>query len=305
MQKNYIEQEWRQMLREERRFLNKNRTPEKSGWQERVADYVPDKLEGSLHTAFYKAFELIFEKGTGMIEKTCRKEEKRHNYRVHEYAVQIRGNRKTLQAFGKEAKAGKFINTAVSAAEGIGMGVFGMGIPDIPVFLAVLLKSIYEIALSYGFSYDTEEEQVFILRLIEAALSHEEELDARDAALNRWIWCSAQEGERGSAESASADAGRTGASADESAADGRERTAGELPVPSRREQMRRTSDALAAELLYLKFVQGIPVIGVAGGLSDVVYQKKISDYAALKYKRRFLEKKRRGSGKRASQIRKM
>ena len=43
-------------------------------------------------------------------------------------------------------------------------------------------------------------------------------------------------------------------------------------------------------MLYLKFVQGIPLIGVAGGISDAVYQKKITDYAMLKYKRRFLEK---------------
>ena len=61
----------------------------------------------------------------------------------------------------------------------------------------------------------------------------------------------------------------------------------------RSEQIKSTSDALAKELLYLKFVQGIPIVGVIGGLSDMVYQKKISDYAALKYKRRFLLKYRR------------
>ena len=52
-------------------------------------------------------------------------------------------------------------------------------------------------------------------------------------------------------------------------------------------------DGRNQELLYLKFVQGIPIVGVVGGLSDMVYQKKISDYAALKYKRRFLLKYRR------------
>ncbi len=48
--------------------------------------------------------------------------------------------------------------------------------------------------------------------------------------------------------------------------------------------------------MYLKFVQGIPIVGVVGGLSDMVYQKKISDYAALKYKRRFLLKYRQPLG---------
>lgn len=37
---------------------------------------------------------------------------------------------------------------------------------------------------------------------------------------------------------------------------------------------------------------GIPLIGVAGGHSDVFYQKKIADFAELKYHKRFLEKQR-------------
>lgn len=295
MMDTYMEQEWKQMRREEQRFLRENRKLQKSGWQEHVSEYVPDKLEGTLQTAFYKAFELIFEKGTGVIEKTYRKEKKKQNYRIHEYTARIRGNRKSLQAFGREAEAGKLMNTAVSAAEGIGMGVLGMGIPDIPVFLAVLLKSIYEIALSYGFSYDTEEERIFILLLIEAALSHEEELYARDEALNRRIAYSLSKPGQGSGSDTRTAEVQTPPSAEMSGTIRPEDAERELPVLSRREQMRRTSDALAAELLYLKFIQGIPVVGVAGGLSDVVYQKKISDYAALKYRRRFLEGKRRDS----------
>ena len=51
---------------------------------------------------------------------------------------------------------------------------------DIPLFTAVLLKSIYEIALSYGFTYETEEEQCFILRIIENAFLHGERLEQAD-----------------------------------------------------------------------------------------------------------------------------
>ncbi|WP_341479481.1 MULTISPECIES: hypothetical protein [Hungatella] len=39
----------------------------------------------------------------------------------------------------------------------------------------------------------------------------------------------------------------------------------------------------------MKFVQGLPIIGIAGGLSDCVYLKRITDYAELKYRRRFLQ----------------
>lgn len=256
MQQKHIEKEWQQLLKAEQTFLNKNMPPRSAGWQEKVAKFVPEKLESTLNTAFYKAFELIFDKGTGVIEKTYQKEKKEQNYKINEYAAEVRGTRRSLRAFGREASASKNLNMAVSTLEGVGMGLLGMGIPDIPLFLGVLLKSIYEIALSYGFSYDTKEEQIFILRLIETALSHEKELAENNMELNLWM----------------------------------------QNVETRKlevdwsEQIRRTSDALSKELLYLKFVQGLPVVGVLGGLSDMVYQKKISDYAALKYKRRFLEK---------------
>ena len=71
--------------------------------------------------------------------------------------------------------------------EGVGMGFFGLGLPDIPLFLGVLLKSIYEVALSYGYTYDTQEEQIFILKLIETALSHGEQLAQNNMELNLWM----------------------------------------------------------------------------------------------------------------------
>lgn len=267
MQKKYIKYEWQQMQKAEQKFLQENVNAKTYRWQEAVERRVPEKLEETLRTAFYKAFEVIFEKGRGMIEKTCGKERRKYNYQVHEYTAKIRGNRKSLQAFRREANAGRVANLALSAVEGVGMGMFGMGIPDIPVFLAILLKNIYEIALSYGFVYDTEEEQIFILRLIEAALSHGEDLTKHNMELNLWIY--RKENQMLEMQ--------------------------EAPVKSdisKEEQMRRTADGLARELLYLKFVQGLPVVGIAGGISDVVYQKKISQYAQLKYQRRFLEHQR-------------
>ena len=61
------------------------------------------------------------------------------------------------------------------------------------------------------------------------------------------------------------------------------------------EQIRRTSDVLSEEMLYLKFIQGAPVVGVVGGISDLVYQKKILDFVGVKYKKRFLEKQQNTS----------
>lgn len=301
MRKKHIEKEWAQVLKQEENFLRRNLPENQANWQEKVARFVPEKLDDTLNTAFFKAFELIFEKGTGVIEKTYSKEKKQQNYKINEYTAEVRGTRRALRAFGREAGTAKNINTAISAAEGVGMGLLGMGLPDIPLFLGVLLKSIYEIAVSYGFSYDTEEEQTFILKMIETALSHGNELMKGNMDLNLWM---ERKDRRYSSGAVSPE--KKAVSPEENAEVPEERsevTAGESEMAkeerktegvslSRTEQIRRTSDALSRELLYLKFVQGIPVVGVVGGLSDMVYQKKISDFAAVKYKRRFLAKKK-------------
>lgn len=280
MQKKHIEKEWQLLQKVEQNFLDRNMPVRTANWQEKVAKHVPQKLEETLNTAFFKAFELIFDKGTGIIDKTCQREKREQNYKINAYAADVRNTRRALRAFGREANASRGFHMAVSTVEGVGMGVLGMGIPDIPLFLGVLLKSIYEIALSYGFAYDTEEEQIFILKLIETALSHDRELAEGNMELNLWM--------RGrKLDAAVAESGEWQEAEREDAA------ARHFTI-SRDEQIRRTSDALARELLYLKFVQGLPVVGVVGGISDMVYQKKISDYVAMKYKRRFLELRRDG-----------
>ena len=56
-------------------------------------------------------------------------------------------------------------------------------------------------------------------------------------------------------------------------------------------QMRQTADCFAADMLCIKFLQGLPLVGVIGGPSNVVYCKKINDYARLKYQKRYLLQK--------------
>lgn len=263
MNQRQIEKEWSHLLKKEERFLNRNLAFKNMGWQQKIDRFVPEKLSETMRMVFFKAFGVIFEKGTIVIEKTYNRERMEQDYKINEFAAELKNNHKAIRVFGKQANISRNGNMAISTVEGIGMGFLGVGLPDIPLFLAVLLKSIYEISLTYGFSYDSSEEQIFILKMIETALLHEQELLNGDMELNGWI---------------------------------RRETSFEH---SRVEQMKRTSDALSNELLYLKFVQGVPLVGIIGGLSDVVYQKKITDYAALKYKRRFLElqKQKETSGK--------
>lgn len=258
-----LEKEWAALLKSEARFLEKQKEKSPSILNEKLETVVPEKLRSTLDLAFYKAFELVFEKGTGLIEKTYQKEKQEYKHKINAYAAELKESRKNLKAFSRQAGASKAKNLMVSGVEGIGTGIFGVGLPDIPLFTGVIFKSLYEIAVSYGYSYDTEEEQIFLMNLIRISLAHGDELMAGDEEINRWI------------------EGRIGG-------DGEENRGG------KKEVIRRTAGRLSEELLYMKFIQGLPVVGVVGGISDCIYLKRITDYAEFKYRRRMLwEKKMR------------
>ena len=253
--KDKWKKEWEALEKKEQSFLKKNIQEKESVLKQKLSDKIPDKLEDTLHAAFVKAFEMVFEQGTGIIEKTYRKGQHKQNYQENVSAVEQKKNRKNVKAFARQAGKSKTKNLLISGVEGAGLGILGIGVPDIPIFTAVLLKSIYEIALSYGFEYDTEEEQMFILGIIETSLLRSEKLILSNNWLNTEI-------------------------------------DSDLPsMEDKNELLHRAAGQLAEALLYMKFLQGIPIVGVAGGLADSVYLKKITDYADLKYRRRFLRKK--------------
>ena len=56
--------------------------------------------------------------------------------------------------------------------------------------------------------------------------------------------------------------------------------------------IQKTAALLSKELLYMKFLQGFPVVGAVGGAYDVIYMKQITEYSNLKYKHRFYEMKK-------------
>lgn len=249
------QKEWERFVKKEDKYLERQLNKKDSFLNQKLEEKVPKKLQGTLDAAFAKAFHLIFEKGTGIIEKTYQKEEIEKDYRINELTNELKQNKKSIQAFSKKAKGSGTKNLLVSGVTGIGMGIFGVGLPDIPVFTAMILKSIYEIAMHYGYSYDTEEEQYFILLLIQGAVSHGEDMLLVDKKINQYIEASIW-----------------------------------VKEETREDTIQKTAGCLSKELLYMKFLQGIPVVGAVGGAYDVVYLKRITEYANLKYERRFLEK---------------
>lgn len=252
--KTPLEKEWDALQKREKTFLSQQAEKQDSLLNQKLAEKIPPGLQNTLDTAFFKAFHLIFEKGTGVIEKTYRRDQLEQTYQVNQYAHHLRQDRKTLKIFSKEARSAGTKGVLLSGAFGVGMGLLGVGLPDIPLFTGMLLRTVYEIALGYGYSYDTEEEQYFILLLIQGAVSHGSTLEEINAEVNRYIWLQA------------------------------------LPEEYNREaQIKKTADALSKELLYMKFLQGIPLVGVVGGICDIVSMRQITEYAKLKYQRRFLK----------------
>lgn len=71
----------------------------------------------------------------------------------------------------RSAKQSDLLNRAVTTVEGVGFGALGVGMPDIVLFLGTLLKGVYETALNYGFDYESQQEKMFILKMMQTALS--------------------------------------------------------------------------------------------------------------------------------------
>lgn len=253
-----LQKEWAKVEKQEAAYLAKRMEKPDSKLNRFLEEKVPPNLQNTLDGAFFKAFHVVFEKGTGVIEKTYKKEELQKSYQINEYVAQVRGNRKSLKSFSKKAAGAGNVNLLISGVSGIGLGVLGIGIPDIVLFTGLMLKSIYEIALNYGFDYQEEKEKRFILLLIQGALSRGADLETINSEVNYYI-----ESEH------------------------------YLYDKDMDSCIKETAGCLSKELLYMKFLQGIPIVGAAGGAYDAIYMKQVVKYAELKYRRRFYENKKR------------
>lgn len=220
-----------------------------------IEEKIPAKVEDELKKAFCKAFEVVFDKGTGLIEKTISAEELEKDFQVRDYALDLRRSHRGLAMMEADAMFSSLVGTLVSAAEGVGLGALGIGLPDVVLFVAMVLRAAYETALRYGFAYDTDAERLFILTLLEGAMVKGE----------AWTGCN----------------GRIDAML----------IRRKLPQPTAEQlsaQLRRTSDAFALDMLAAKFIQGLPIVGIAGGLTNPVYYNRITRFVRMKYKKRYL-----------------
>jgi len=251
--KNPYEQQSKKLMKKEQKLIEKKKTKEEDKWTQSLMNKVPEKLKETLYHAFLSAFRLIFEKGTGIIEKTYDKKKQEDDYLVNELNDQLRSSKKTVRAFSKKARGSGMKNQVISGVSGIGLGLLGLGIPDIALLVGLILKGIYEIAVSYGYDYQQEEEQSYILLLIQGGILNGDLFLSVNESVNDYL-----------------------------------NKRGEFTLDALIEE---TSMILADEMLVMKFIQGIPIAGVIGGAFDAIIMKKITEYADVKYQQRFLQEK--------------
>ena len=223
-------------------------------WKAELEKKIPDKVYTGLESAFAKGFSLVFQQGRVVIEKSYSRENLQTAHAIRDYAVQVKGGRKELRQMRKSARQADLVNMAVTTVEGVGLGALGIGMPDIILFLGMLLKGIYETALHYGFDYESRQEQLLILKMMEAALASGPEWAVKNQQVDQMLVYETVD----------------------------------ITQEELQSQLQQTAAVFAMDMLLLKFIQGLPVIGILGGAANPVYYNKILKYVQLKYRKRYL-----------------
>lgn len=256
--------QFKRIDKKEKRILNKKESKLVESKitliKHQIQGKIPKKLKSTLESAFAKGFQLVFEKGDAYIEKTYKKDRIQLEHELNNYAIDKELSRRYIKRLDKQAKYSKITNTSLTVIEGGILGFLGIGLPDIPLFIAVILRSIYEVALGYGFDYKSDREKAYILLIICGAMSqgeiqksYNDQLDMLGSQIDKGI---------------------------------------ETHI-NLKARMNEASKVLSEALLVSKFVQGIPVVGAVGGVVNYTIINKISRYSSLKYKKRYLLKKAR------------
>lgn len=252
-----IEKELASIRAAELKLRKKSKTSSHS-YKEKTEAKIPTGLNATLQTSFTKAFEIVFKHGVGIIEKSYNKNEIAANYDIQNYAIDRKGNRREFRRLKKAATKSNFVNMSIATVEGIGLGALGIGLPDIVLFIGMILKGIYEVALRYGYDYDSSAEKYLILKMMGTALSKGDEWEKSNAEIDE-ILCAP-------------------------------------PVVSEdiiKEEIANTAKLFATDMLVLKFIQGLPIVGVVGGAFNPVYYSKTLNYVRVKYYKRYLTDKLR------------
>lgn len=251
-----LKNELERLLRQEEKLLSRKGSGQGGSVTGAIRKKIPEKAMNALENAFQKGFGFLFEKGDRLIEKTGSLEKARRQWIVYKDSLDRMIIPQTLKALDSSASIRAGSGKNFTALEGTAMGIFGIGLPGIPVFLAVLLKVCYEIAAAYGIDYRKEEERRYTLYLLRVVFS--------SGALRK---------------NYSEECDELGIEIDDNLLPDTDITDEEIAAVSR---------VLAGDMLVARFLQGLTFFGVIGGPLNYLIINKVSRIAKIKYKKRFL-----------------
>lgn len=223
--------------------------------QRAVMGKVPTKMIAAIEAAFEKGFLLVLSKGTGLIEKTYDAAKMKAIFDSYDGTLRQGLSGKKFRRLDRQASRSVLAGEGISAVEGAALGLLGIGLPDIPLLIAVLLRTVYRVAAGYGYAYESQGERVFILYIICAAVT---------------------EGEKRATYAEAADqAGVLLGKGGEPAADF-DLLASEA------------AHCLAGSMLGAKIIQGVPLVGAVAALANNRLVGAVGKMARIKYKKRYL-----------------
>lgn len=225
--------------------------------REKLEEKIPEKLEETLNTAFTTAFKLVFQEGKALIKKTYDKEKLKSEYVEKRVQVQTKGDRSVLKRLRQPSEKRYVKSLGIATTEGVGLGLLGIGLPDIPILIGNMIRTCIVSAQAHGLDTDRQDEQIYILRLIRLLAMPVEERANVNMELDTL-------GEK-------IDAG----------------LASSLDLEK---EMQMTSERLAMTMLFSRFVMGLPIVGVAGGLYNPMIVSQLHQLAEIKYEKRLLKR---------------
>lgn len=233
--------------------LSKKAREHTVSYKDKIEAKIPKGVSSTLKGSFSKAFGIIFNRGVGIIEKSYDKSGIAADFDVQNYAVDKKGSRKELKRLKRSAQKSDFLNMSITTVEGVGLGALGIGLPDIVIFIGMILKGVYETALRYGYDYDSLREKYFILTMMKTALSKGEDWDRFNSEVDSMLSFPC-----------------------------------EVSEDDVKNEIENTSGVFATDMIVLKFIQGLPIVGIVGGIFNPIYYGKVLNYVRLKYHKRYL-----------------
>ena len=226
------------------------------GLQEKAREKAPQKVMDKVRTALIKGFILIFTKATPAIEAAGGLKKKKLKADLNISSLDKGVSLGAIQRIDDAAAGTASTNKEITTVEGAVMGLFGWGPQDSPIFLAVILKSIYEVAVSYGFDYTDNAEKRYIIALMNAALADPFDKVALSETCDE-----------------------VGLAIDLGDGDGSEISEDEL---------QEAAEKIADSILILKVLMMIKVAGTFSAVTNYKMVKQVTEYAKIKYRQRFL-----------------